>query len=104
MNKDTILTGVLINETTTFSFIEVCHKYHIPKELLIEMVDQGLFSLQSTEIEHIELDQKALHRIETAFRLHRDLDINLPGVALALELLEKMDKMREELDILRKHF
>lgn len=104
MNKDKILTGVLIEETTTYSFIEVCQKYQIPKELLIEMIEQGLFSNKTTQLEQIALDQKELLRIESAFRLHQDLGINLPGVALALDLLEEIEKMRHELDILRKHF
>ncbi len=102
MDKDKILTGVLIEETTTFSFIEVCHKYHIPRELLSEMIEEGLFSVKSTDTEKVALDPGALRRIETAFRLHRDLDINLPGVALALDLLEQLDKLHIELEILRK--
>ncbi len=104
MSKDTFLVGVLIEETTTISFNEVCRKYNIPKELLIDMIEQGLFPTQTTQVEQVALDQKALRRLESAFRLHRDLGINLPGVALALELLEEMEKMRSELDILRKHF
>jgi chaperone modulatory protein CbpM len=104
MSKDNILIGLLIEETTTVSFTEVCHKYNIPKELLIEMIEQGLFPNQPTQIEQIALDQKALRRIEAAFRLHRDLGINLSGVALAIELLEEIEKMRAELNILRKHF
>jgi chaperone modulatory protein CbpM len=104
MNKDSLLIGVLIEETTTISFVEVCRKYNIPKELLSEMVEQGLFPNQPNEPEKITLSQKELRRIESAFRLHRDLGINLPGVALALELLEEMEKMHQELDILRKHF
>lgn len=104
MNKDNLLIGVLIEETTTISFSEVCEKYHIPEELLMEMLEQGLFPSQSAEKEQLFLDQKALRRMESAFRLHRDLGINLPGVTLALELLEELEKMHNELDILRKHF
>ncbi|MFI4919573.1 MAG: chaperone modulator CbpM [Legionellales bacterium] len=102
VNKDTVLTGVLIEETTTFSFIEVCHKYHLPEPLLIEMIEQGLFDQKSTDLEQIALDQKALRRIESALRLHRDLDINLPGVALALDLLDELENMQLELNILRR--
>lgn len=104
MKKDNLLIGVLIEETTTISFIEVCHKYRIPKELLIEMIEQGLFPNQSVSNEQINLEQKDLHRIESAFRLHKDLGINLPGVALALDLMEEMEQLRNELNILRKHF
>ncbi|KTC80082.1 chaperone modulator CbpM [Legionella sp. PATHC035] len=104
MKQDNTIIGVLIEETTTISFNEVCQKYHIPKELLIEMVEYGIFSSKTTKTEHLKLNQKDLRKIESAFRLHQDLGINLPGVALALELLEKIDLLNEELNILRKHF
>ena len=86
MSKENLLVGVLIEESTTYTFAEVCHKYRIPKELLLEMVEQGLFSAQPIEPEHITLDQKALKRMETAFLLNRYFDINIPGVAFAIEL------------------
>lgn len=104
MKQDNAIIGVLIEETMTISFQEVCRKYHIPKELLLEMVEHGLFSNETTKAEHLQLNQKDLRKIESAFRLHRDLGINLPGVALALDLLEKIDQLNEELNILRKHF
>ncbi|MBN9227794.1 MULTISPECIES: chaperone modulator CbpM [Legionella] len=104
MKQDNTIIGVLIEETTTISFNEVCQTYHIPKELLIEMVEYGLFSCKTTKPEHLKLNQKDLRKIESAFRLHRDLGVNLPGVALALDLLEKIDLLNEELNILRKHF
>lgn len=104
MKQDNAIIGVLIEETTTISFNEVCQKYHIPEELLLEMVEYGLFSSRTTKIEHLKLNQKDLRKIESAFRLHQDLGVNLPGVALALELLEKINQLNEELNILRKHF
>lgn len=102
MSKDTILTGVLIDETTTFTVIEVCQKYHISKDLLVELVEQGLFDTDTTDIEHVVFNAPSLRRIEIAFRLHRDLEINLQGVALALELLDEIDQMRGELAILKR--
>lgn len=102
MTKENVLIAVVIEETTTVSFEEVCNRYHISRDLLIEMMEEGLFPTKSKE--ELALDQHALRRIESAFRLHKDLDINLPGVALALDLLDKIDTMEHELDILRKHF
>ncbi len=104
MSINTILTGVLIEETTTFTFIEVCEKYHIPQQLLEEMIVQGLFTCQTTDQEELSLNQKELNRIESAFRLHRDLGVNLPGVAVVLDLLDEMEQMRNELEVLRRHF
>ncbi|HRP35895.1 MAG TPA: chaperone modulator CbpM, partial [Gammaproteobacteria bacterium] len=31
---------------------------------------------------------------QVAMRLHHDLDVNLPGVALALDLLEEIERLR----------
>ena len=104
MSKDNLLIGVLIEESETISYSEVCHKYNIPENLLIEMMEHGLFTNKSADFEQLKLNQKELHRIESAFRLHRDLGINLPGVVLAIELLEKIEKLDEELSILRKIF
>lgn len=103
MNQNDILIGVLIEESETITYNEVCHKYHIPQELLIEMMEHGLFSTQTTQIEMLQLNPQELHKIESAFRLHHDLKINLPGVVLALELGEKIEKLNNELNILRKH-
>ncbi|MGC1181707.1 chaperone modulator CbpM [Legionella sp.] len=102
MNKDNILIGILIEESETKTYTEVCHKYNIPEKLLMEMMEQGLFANQSTEIEQLKLNQNELHHIESAFRLHQDLGINLPGVVLAIELLEEIKKLKDELNILRK--
>jgi chaperone modulatory protein CbpM len=103
MNKNDILVGIVIEETQTFTYTEVCHKYNIPQQLLSEMMEHGLFSNTSTELEQLKINQKELQRIESAFRLHRDLGVNLPGVVLAIELIEKIDLLNDELDILRKH-
>jgi chaperone modulatory protein CbpM len=104
MNSNNIIIGVLVDETSTCSFSEVCQRFDISEELLIEIIEQGLFPHQSTPIEQIALDQKSLRKIESAIRLHKDLGINFPGVALAIELLEQIEQMRNELSILRKHF
>ncbi|STY29786.1 putative chaperone-modulator protein CbpM [Legionella wadsworthii] len=104
MKKDNTIVGVLIEETMTVSFQEVCQKYRIPENLLHEMVEYGLFSSRTTNAEQLKLNQKDLRKIESAFRLHRDLGINLAGVALALDLLERIEQLNDELHILRKHF
>lgn len=104
MSENNVLLGVLIDESTTFSYIEVCQKYHIPEKLLKEMMEHGIFSNKSTQIEHLQLNLKEIHKIESAFRLHQDLDINLAGVVLALELVEKIEQLDNELHMLRKYF
>lgn len=104
MTKSSVITGVVLSETTTFSAVEVCERFHIPNELLLEMIEQGLFHQQPSEAKQLALNLHDLQRIETAIRLHRDLEVNLPGVALALDLLDELQQLRKELAVLRRQF
>lgn len=101
MNKKQVFIEMMIEESVSFK--EVCYQYNIPKELLIEMMEYGIFT-STTNLEQPYLSSKDLRRMESAFRLHRDLEVNLPGVALALDLLEEIEALRKELEILNKHF
>ena len=42
MSKEQVVVGLVIQES--LSFIEVCNQYNIPKELLVDMMEQGIFS------------------------------------------------------------
>ena len=39
----------------------------------------------------------ALRRVRRALRLERDLELNLAGVALALDLMDELEQLRNEL-------
>ena len=45
----------------------------------------------------IELSLAELRRVRRAQRLQRDLGVNTPGIALALELLEEVESLRARL-------
>ena len=57
--KQTII-GVLIEEETIFHLLRYAHKYHMPKELLIEMMEYGLFSNQTTQTEQLTIEFKKI--------------------------------------------
>ena len=41
-----------------------------------------------------------LARLKCALRLHRDLEINLPGLAVSLDLLDEVQRLRQQVDLL----
>ncbi|MDP3559599.1 MAG: chaperone modulator CbpM [Legionellaceae bacterium] len=97
----TTLIATIIDEHTTYTFVEVCQQLHIPEALLLEMEEHGLFTPIISNKQHL-LNQQALQRIEAACRLHRDLEINLAGVVLALELLDQLEELQQRLAILER--
>ncbi len=102
MSTQTIITGVLLDDAVSYSYLEVCEHYGISEQTLLEMLQCGLFSTHITPIHQLQFDHKMLGRIAAACRLQNDLDINMPGVVLALELLDELATVREELHILRR--
>jgi len=98
-----IITGVLMDETVTYSYLDVCERCHLSEDALVEMLEHGLFTPHVTHLENIQFDQKTLGKIQAACRLQRDLELNLPGVVLVLELLDELAYIRDELSILQRH-
>jgi chaperone modulatory protein CbpM len=45
-----------------------------------------------------------LRRIKTALRLQRDLEVNLAGVALVLDLLDQLKELETQMSLFEKHF
>ena len=98
-----MITAVLMDENTTISLVEVCQTCHISEDVLIEMLEQGLFNQQGMAVNKIDFNLKMLSRIQTARRLQADLDINLPGIVLILDLLDELEQTRNELTVLQRH-
>ena len=103
MNNKTIVAGVLMDEQTTITFVDVCEKCDISEEILHDMMEHGLFTHQENQVQNIPFNEKSISRIQTACRLQHDLGINLPGVVLVLELLDELEQTRKELNILQHH-
>lgn len=103
MADQTIIAGVLMDEDSTISFVEVCQKCNISEEMLLDMIEHGLFSSSPPRNKISDVDQRTFIRIQSACRLQQDLGINVPGVVLVMELLEELEQAREELKILQHH-
>jgi chaperone modulatory protein CbpM len=86
-----------LSEHLEFTLHEVCRLCGTREEIVIEMVLEGVVDrLHSTETEWI-FSGTSVARIQTALRLQRDLDVNLAGAALALELLDEIRRLRQRL-------
>ncbi|OQX14978.1 MAG: MerR family transcriptional regulator [Desulfobulbaceae bacterium A2] len=97
MSKVTILSGILLDESTCYTLDELCRLCHVRIELVREMVDEGLVRPQGAEPTQWRFAGDELRRMQAALRLQRDLGVNLPGAALALDLLDEIVELRRRL-------
>lgn len=99
---ETVISGIIIDNKTTVTIVEICQHYHIEKTLVFEMIEHGIIEPINSASDEMLLDVFAQKRLRSALRLREDLEINLPGIALALELLDELESAHNELTVLRK--
>lgn len=91
------LTGVLLDERTELSLHDLSHACSTSTEWVLELVDEGVLEPIGHEQARWRFSGPNLLRARTAKRLQQDLQINLAGIALALDLMEEIEAMRERL-------
>ena len=88
------LKGIVLDEEITLSLDEVCEVCGIRESVVIEMVREGIADPLDDTATRLVFSGIAVTRLLTAHRLQRDLHVNLPGAALALELLDEIQALK----------
>lgn len=96
-----ILNGILLDEETQLSLNDLSTACSSSAEWIIELVEEGVLDPVESKI-HLQQTQwrfsiSSLQRARTALRLQRDLGINTAGIALALDLLDEIEKLESRL-------
>lgn len=95
MNRDIrSVTGVLIDENQYLTLAELCRYCGVHAELILEMVDEGVVQPEGTAPREWRFPGATVIRVQRTVRLTRDLGINLPGAALALDLIDELSYYR----------
>ena len=69
-------------------------------ERIVEMVDEGVVTPEGLEMHAWRFTSVHMRRVRRALRLQRELELDLAGAALALELLEQIEALRARLHAL----
>ena len=101
-NIDRIFEGQLIDESSWFEIGEICEQLHVERTWIVELVDAGVLEPRGTAPEAWAFPAGALARARATARLMRDLDVNLAGVALILDLIEERRQLESRLRQLEK--
>lgn len=95
--KNEPLSGIILDETTTFSLDELCGTYRVGSEMVVAMVEEGIIEPLGYETTEWRFPASQLPRVRKAMHLYHDLGVNFAGVALALELLDEVSELRARL-------
>ena len=93
----TLLNGDLLDEEVELTLGDLCRASRLPADVVIEMVEQGMIEPQGRDPARWRFSGVSLRRVRCAQRLQRDLGVNMPGAALALDLLDELEYLRARL-------
>lgn len=92
-----LLTGEILEDEVVMSLAELCRQTHSTAEEIIAYVEHGLIEPEGRHPRQWSFRGGAVHRIQVARRIAHDLDINLAGMALVLDLLDEIERLQARL-------
>ncbi len=99
-----VLSGHIVEEESVLTIADLSRLCAADAERIVALVEEGILNVIEPAASVLERDTaqwrfsgRALRRARIALRLQRDLEINLAGVALAVELIEELVQLRRRL-------
>lgn len=93
----TWIDGEVVENEVHMTIVELSHASRTPQELIMNWVSEGVLSPAGSSPEDWRFSGDSLRRAKTAAHLTHDLELNVPGVALALDLLDEIAQLRAQL-------
>ncbi|MFQ3322226.1 MAG: chaperone modulatory protein CbpM [Pseudomonadales bacterium] len=84
------------SKATYLSFTEICLQTGAAEAIVIEIVEQGIVEPTGAGAGEWLFSPAMLIVTKKAVRLHLDLDMDWAGIALAIELLDEVEQLREK--------
>ena len=91
------LVSELLDDELEMSLDELCEACPGPNQWVAELVDEGVIQPIGEAPGDWRFTGTSLARAQVAIRLRRDLQVNTPGIALAIDLIEEIRELRQRL-------
>jgi chaperone modulatory protein CbpM len=98
--RDRPRKGAVFRTNAAITMQELCRACGVERSLVLSMVEHGIVNVRQGEV----FDAAALSRLNKAARLYRDLQVNVQGIAVILDLLDELEAMRARVAALERTF
>lgn len=86
----------LVDEAEPYVLTELCNMLGVHADIIVQMVEIGIVDAEGSKPSEWRFSGQACLRVKKAYRLRRDLGVNLAGAAVALDLLEDLELNRKK--------
>lgn len=97
-----VLQCEVVEEEVQLSLTELCRASDADPTLVQELVAHGVIEAQGAQPQGWVFTGASLRRTRVAVRLLHDLQLNLPGAALAVDLLDQIERLQRALQAARR--
>jgi len=95
--RQVLLTGEVLDECSEITLLQLCRSCSVSAETVEALVEQGVLQPAGRRGRHWCFAAASIRRVQVAERLQRDLGVNPAGAALALDLLERIERLESAL-------
>ena len=88
------ISAMLLDDSVEFSLEELCAACSVSEQVVIEIVAEGVVEPHGRDRAQWRFSGVAVARVHRVMRLQQDFGVNLAGAALALDLLEEVERLR----------
>ena len=97
-----ILKGIIVEQSTPLNLGELCQAVRLQTKVVIEMVEHQLIEPEGSTPDSWRFDNVCLKRAKIAASFYHDLEVNMPGICIALDLLERIEYLEQRLQTLER--
>jgi chaperone modulatory protein CbpM len=92
-----LLSSEIVEDNIELSLAGLCRACQLPAERVFELVEEGVVEPVGRNPVRWRFQGISVRRVRCVQRLQRDLGVNIAGAALALDLLEEVERLRARL-------
>ena len=92
-HENSLFEGQVIDESTEITIVQLCRRCAVEAELVERLVAEGIIEPSRQEGAMLYFPQSCTKRTRIVLRLRSDLGVNMAGAALALQLLDRIEKL-----------
>ena len=89
--------GILTDEEEEVTLLRLCQLCGHSQEEILEMVSEGIVEARGPYRQRWRFSYRSVERVRKAGRLKKDFDLNLSGVGLVVELLDRIEELEQRL-------
>lgn len=94
------VNGIVLEQLTELTLEEVSRNCAVQAQFINELIMEGVIApLAGNAPDSWRFTGLQIRHLSVAWRLQRDLGVNLPGAALALQLLDELETLRAQIAV-----